>query len=159
MKNWRNIIIILLVILMQISIIPLLRFHNFVPNLPLAFLFVYLIKKDDFTALWWVTLGGLLLGLFSYQFFGYYFFQFLLVFLAYRTIIRPLLHDPQFLVIIIILFVFSFLISMIEIVIFKQNYSTIIYYGVIYQTIIEFCVYFAISKLFKNSYQIKFNQL
>lgn len=158
MKNWRNVIIIFLVVLIQISIIPQLRFYNFVPSLPLTFLFIYLIKKDDYTALWWVTFGGLLLGIFSYQFFGYYFFQFLLVFLAYRMIIRPLLHDPQSLMIIIILLLFSFIINGLEIIIFNQD-STAILSGVIYQTIFEFFLYFIFSKLVKNKYQIKVSQL
>ncbi len=151
MKNWRKIILILIVILLQVSLVPSLRFFNSLPNLPLIFLFIYLIKNDDYTALWWVAFGGLLMDIFSTQFFGYFSLQFLFIFLFYRSVVRPLLHDPEPPVIFVIFLVFHFLIFILDGLLDHFNPLSQSIYIVVYQSVIALVFYLIFTRLSKSN--------
>lgn len=154
MKYWQTIILIIAVILAEISIMPNFRYFETIPSLPLAFLLFCLIKRDDYSALWWATLGGFLLDFFASQFFGYNFFLFVTIYLTYRLLVRPILHDPQSFVSLLVIFVFSLIAQLMGCFLFQES-SAIIFFGAAYQTAISFFIYLIISRFNKNHHRIQ----
>lgn len=151
MKNWKLIIFILFVVLVQVSVGTSLRFYNSMLNLPMIFLIIYLIRKDDYGAIWWVALGGLMMDIYSPYFFGYYSFEYLLVFLLYRSAIRPILHDPELPVIAIIYLVINFLIFVIDAMVSKLNPFSTNASVIIYQSFIGLFIYIIYSVISKKA--------
>lgn len=155
MKNWLLYISIVLAVIMQISFLPNFAIYHVFPNLVLIFILVFLIRGQDDIVLWWVIFGGLLLDLFSPLFFGYYFIQLILIFLIYRSIVRPLLLEPSYPIVIALFSVFTVVEAGIEGFFTRQTPFPGLLPIVIYQSIIGFFFYFLISKILTNKRRIK----
>ncbi|MDO8513456.1 MAG: rod shape-determining protein MreD [bacterium] len=155
MKNITPYIFIILCALLQISVIPNLAIADSFPNIILVLILIFLIKNNDQAAILWILLGGLVLDLFSPTFFGYHSLEFTLIFILYRTILRPLLLDPAPPLILLVFIAASSLLGFINIILFRQGLSQFLPIQIIYQSLIGLILYIIISKLSKDTYRIK----
>lgn len=154
MKNLKIYLTVLFFVLLQVSFVPHMKLFGYYPNLVLLLLISLLILKDFKSAILWLITGGLLLELFSHQFFGFYILQFILIYTLYWFVIKPYLHEPPYFLVLITYAITAILLGLYDSLILKHNFLSSLPVIVVYQSLAGFCIYYLMSKLRRKQISI-----
>lgn len=156
MKQWQNIIIIILLFFIQVTLWHDINNRPIVPNLIIVLLIVYLLAEQDLSALWVVAVGGLMSDLYSDRFFGLYTITFIIIYIALYFGLRAVIRKPNLSLAGLIIFLVSLIINGVVMVSLRLSVDMVLVYSAFYEAILGIIFYQIINKyISKNKIILK----
>lgn len=155
MKNILHIILILIAVILQLTLLPHLAIFGSKLNLILV-VFLTLVFCSRFAwALWWVSLGGILLDLTSTFYFGLYTLDLLILLILSTYLVFKIFHSPNIFVAFGFFFVFSILFDLIFCALASTSFNSLIFASGLYNSLIGLLIFYFVKRNLKVEEKIK----